>query len=732
MSTTINRRSFLEITAATFGGAKLSPAFALTSDPAEIKKIATYCELCFWRCGMIAHVKNNTVIRVSGNPKDPLSKGRLCPRGAGAPGVLTDVDRLKSPLIRVGKRGQERFRTASWDEALSYIGAKLHKIGAEYGPEAVAMFKHGSGSRFIEHALRSWGAINVAAASYAQCRGPRDAAFTLTFGNSLGSPEPLDIANADCLVLIGSHIGENMHNSQAQSFANFLGRRKPLIVVDPRQSVAASKANYWLPIKPGTDTALLLAWINVILRENLYDHNFVEKYCTGFRELREHVRDATPAWAAEITEIPEADIIETAIIIGKSRPASLIHPGRRTNWYGNDTQRCRSVAILNALLGSWGARGGFFISNSPRIADFPLPPYPKAKKPQADNPKRKYPFADEALSTGIRDATITGNPYHIKAWFAYASNLIFTLPDISKTIDAIDRLDLLVAIDTTPSEICGYADVVLPECTFLERFDELSVTQGNPGHVNIRQPAVPPSYDARPGWKIGKDLAACLGVPQAIPFDDIEQYLSRRIENSGLDYDELKRDGVIISSPKPVFAIDGAPLIFETLSGKVELWSEELREAGFDPAPRFTPPSKAPAGMFRLITGRSPVHTFARTHNNPVLHEMESENSLWINPALGRSLKLENGSRVRLKNQDGATTFPIKVRLTERIRPDCVYMVHGFGHTSTLQRLSHAKGASTAALNSRFATDPIMGATSIHENFIEIIKEQGHEARHDN
>ncbi|MEG2154534.1 MAG: molybdopterin-dependent oxidoreductase [Burkholderiaceae bacterium] len=687
-----------------------------------VKTTATYCEMCFWRCGGIGHVRDGKLWKFTGNPLDPASRGRLCPRGTGAPGSHAEPARITSPLIRVGARGQEEFKAVTWDEALDFLATRLNQVKAEHGPEAVALFKHGIGVRFIEHALRSWGLINAAAPSYAQCRGARDVGFVLTFGAGLGSPEPLDIANTNCLVLIGSHLGENMHNTQVQEFGEFLGRGAPLIVVDPRQSVAASKAKYWLPIKPGTDTALLLAWMNVMVREGLYDQAFVSQWGHGFDEFAKAIAANTPEWAAAETGIAAKTIVATAREIARAKPASLVHPGRRANWYGDDTQRSRAIALVNALLGNWGRKGGFFIQNAPTLAPYPLPAYPKASRPKCDNPDRRYPFADEELSTGIRAATLTAKPYPIKAWVAYSTNLILTLPNPEETLAAIQKLDLLAVIDTVPSELAGYADVVLPEAIFIERFDELNRVWGKPGWVALRQPVVAPPADQKPGWWIGKQLANKLGVPGAIPFDDIEQYLAARVEKAGMSYAQLKQDGVILGPAKPIYVDDGARIEFDTPSGKVEFWSQQLKDAGFDPVPKYVRPEAAPAGMVRLITGRSPVHTFARTQGNPILNDLDPENALWINPTHAARLGLKNGDAVRLRNQDGVESLPLKARLTERIRPDCVYMVYGFGRTSKQQTLSFRKGASAALLNTRYKTDPLMGGTSIHTNFVAVVK----------
>src|SRR6266498_4177958 len=213
--------------------------------------IPTFCELCFWKCGGLAHVKNGRVTKIVGNPAHPLSRGRICPRGTGGAGLLYDPDRLKQPLLRRSKRGQQVFTPVSWSTALDETARRLDDVRTRYGAEALALFTHGWGGSYFTRFMQAYGSPNIAAPSYAQCRGPRDVAFTLTYGQGIGSPETIDIENARCITLLGSHLGENMHNTQVQELAEAIGRGAQLVVVDPRFSVAASKAKYWLPIKIG-------------------------------------------------------------------------------------------------------------------------------------------------------------------------------------------------------------------------------------------------------------------------------------------------------------------------------------------------------------------------------------------------------------------------------------------------------------------------------------------------
>jgi thiosulfate reductase/polysulfide reductase chain A len=274
-----------------------------------------------------------------------------------------------------------------------------------------------------------------------------------------------------------------------------------------------------------------------------------------------------------------------------------------------------------------------------------------------------------------------------------------------------------------PSEIAGFADVVLPEVTFLERHDELVTGFGRTGWTSLRQPVAPAPQDQKPGWWIAKQLANKLGIGACMPFADLEEYLRYRIEKSGLSWADLKRDGVILGPPQPIYVEDGAELKFDTPSGKVEFFSEQLKAKGFDPVPQYTPPPKPPEGYYALVTGRAPVHTFSRTQTNPYLRDLMPENEVWVNTATAANAGLRNGQYVVLKNQDGVQSNRIRVKATQRIRPDCVYMVYGFGHTSPMLKGAYLRGASSAQLNTKYATDPIMGATSIHRNFVTFVPE---------
>ncbi len=725
----ISRRKFLKISGATISVAAVGAAIVKGTNAFSnkvtqgVRKVATFCDICFWKCGAIAHVKDGKLWKVEGNPDDPLSNGRLCPRGTGGVGAHYDPDRLRAPLIRKNNRGEEQWVEVTWDEAMSYIAEKMQKIKASHGPEAVAFFSHGIGGNFLKHTLKAFGTPNIAAPSFAQCRGPRDVGFRLTFGEDVSSPERTDIRNSKCLVLIGSHLGENMHNTQVQEFAEAIEKGASIIVVDPRFSVAASKAKYYLPIKPGTDLALLLSWMNVIVNEGLYDKEYVQNYGFGFEQFAATIQQYTPEWAYPETGIEPELIRETAREMARYKPASLIHPGRHVTWYGDDAQRSRAIALLNALLGSWGRKGGFYTPVSMDVPAYPYPAYPKSEKGKVDNPDHKYPFAHETITTGIREATITGKPYPIKGWFVYATNLLHALPNEAETIKAIQNLDLLVVIDVIPSEIAGWADVVLPESVYLERFDDLNVEWFREPFVALRQPVIESPHDQKPNWWMAKKLAEKLGLGHYFPWKTIEEYFENRLSAAGLSYGELKKNGIIRGAKQPVYFDEGVPAEFQTPSGKIEFYSMQLEQAGFDPVPKYKRPASGPTGYFRLLYGRAPVHSFSRTQTNHILMDMMNENEVWINVNMAARFGVKSGDYVRLKNQEGVVSNRVKVKATERIRPDCVYMVHGFGHNAKGLKFAYEKGASDAQLLTRYEVDPLMGGTGMNMNFVTIESE---------
>jgi thiosulfate reductase / polysulfide reductase chain A len=509
------------------------------------------------------------------------------------------------------------------------------------------------------------------------------------------------------------------------AFSTALERGAKLIVVDPRFSVAAAKADWWLPIRPGSDIALLLAWMNVLLEEGSYDKDYIARYASGLREVAAHVREFTPEWAEGITELPAGQIRETARAMGAAKPAVAIHPGRHTTWYGDDTQRARAMAIITALLGSWGRKGGIFLPTPLGTGGFPLPPFPKPAQERADGAGTRYPLAseDQGLTLGLVEATLTEKPYPIKGWIVYGQNVLESIPQREQTLKAIGKLDLMVVVDVMPVEQVQYADLVLPEATYLERYDPPAVVaSAKRPFIAVRQPVVEPLYDSRPGWWIARQMAQRLGLEAYFPWKTPEEHLESIVRPLDVNVRQLRVRGAVAFAGRPYIENrqTGDGPLFATGSGRIELYSPVRKELGFDPLPRYTQVIDPPSGYFRLLYGRAPVHSFARSENNAWLDALMPENQVWINSDVAKDLRLDEDQRVVLENQDGVRSLPVAVRVTPGIRRDCVYMVHGFGQESRALRRAYRKGASDTQLMTRISIDPVMVGTGMRVNFVRV------------
>ena len=737
-----SRRDFIKISALGAGGLAMAnpimnwvPGFLPKEhkpvDESKAKRFPTFCEVCFWKCAGFTYLNEEGKIqKIIGNENDPHSNGRFCPRGTGGVGMYNDNDRLKQPLKRVVENGKSTFKPISWDEALDFIADKMKGIAKEHGPESMALLYHASSGSYFKHLLKAYGSKNIAKPSYAQCLGPREAGFVATYGAGVSSPEPTDVKNTKCLVLIGNHVGENMHNGYIQEVSDAIDRGASIITVDPRFSTVASKSKFWLPIKPATDMALLLSWIHVLIYEGLFDEKYVKQYTFGFDELKAHVKNFTPEWAYTKTDIKPEQIRNSAYEMAKASPAVIIHPGRHTTWYGDDTQRTRAIAILNALLGSYGKKGGWYFAEKKKVPHYPAPAYPHPHWTWKDITRPTYKSAGTGISNDLIKASLPNDKseHKIKGWLVVGTNLISTVPDQKITLEAIQNLELMVVVDTMPMEITGYADIVLPECTYLERYDDIRSSQNRFPNIALRMPAAEPRWESKPGWWMARELALRLGLEDYFKWKNVEEQLDWKFKQMGTSLKEMQKIGVkTFEKDKDMYLADGEEYYFNTDTGKIELYSLDLEAKGYDPLPKYTEHKQPDDGFYRLIYGRAPMHTFGRTANNPNLTDLMDENKLWVNPKVAKILYLEPNQEVWLRNQDGVVSkFPIKVRITERIRFDSVYMVHGFGKANSKLSRSFGKGISDSDLITNVKIDPIMGGTGMRENFVEILMDNPH------
>ncbi len=321
---------------------------------------------------------------------------------------------------------------------------------------------------------------------------------------------------------------------------------------------------------------------------------------------------------------------------------------------------------------------------------------------------------------------LNGVPYPIKGLVDCGVNLFQSLPNVPKTKKALKNLDFYVAIDTLPQEHVMWADVILPECTYLERYDPpLKMASAKAPYILLRQPVVEPMYDSKPGWWIARELGIRLGLKKFFPWENYEDALNQEFKSIGSSLKKVKKTGIVLQKwSRPTVedwaAKEKSP--FTTPSKKIELYSQELADAGLDPIPKYEPVAEMPEGYLRLLYGRTPMHSFTRTTNNPWLSEIKAENEVWLNPEVAKSLGVSNGERVILENQDGYKSNPIRARVTLGIRPDCVYMAHGFGLKAPGLKRANERGASDAYLQTRYARDPISGGAGLRVNGVKVMK----------
>ena len=737
MAFTLNRRSFLQ--AATAAALSVPLSKVVSADTGVVKtpidptgtfedKTVTggICEMCFWRCQLVGKVRDNRLVKLEGNPKSIDNGTSICARGNAGIKYLYDPDRLKYPLKNVGKRGAPVWKRISWDEALKECGTKLKTVVDTYGPQGIAVFPHGSSAKYPMHFFeRTVGTHNVSEASFFQCRGIRDTAYIATINKAPG--EFVDMPNAKVILMLGGHMGENVHVSHIKRYVQGLQNGAKLIIVDPRYSASAAKSDIWVQIKPGTDTAFLLAIMNYLIKNEKFDAEFIDEYGDGFEEFSEAIKGWTLEKAATECDIPVQQIKDVAELLAANAPHVSIHPGRHVSWYGNDFQRQRALACLTGLLGAYYTKGGWVPAKSPKVGKTSW-----AKK-EADHEHNLnmnedeepiYPYSPPGTPTElIRDAALTGKPYPIKGCVIWGQNPIQTIPGQDKMKKVLEQMDFVMCVDVMPTDATMWADILLPEVGYLERYDYIKKgTQWNfaneqQQYISARMPLVKPMFERKDQIYITNAIAKIMGYEKDIPVQSIEELVEKDLAVAGLSLEQLrKEDGIHLKPGKDPYTM---PDDFEVI-----FFNEDLEDYGFPGAPTYIPVEQPPKGFARLLYGRVPVHTFNRTQNNVWLNFAMPENPVWINEEVARKIGLNDGDTVGLINSEGfkskSTTI---VKVTPGIRKDSVYMAHGYGSMNPLMSVGVKAGIDDQSLITKIAVDPETGSHGMRNNFVKLIKD---------
>ena len=654
--------------------------------------VKSTCRMCHGVCGVLVHIKDGKVIKVTGDPDCPTSMGYICAKGKASPELLYHPDRLKFPLKRIGKRGENKWQRIDWDEALDTIAAEFLRIKREYGAQSIAA-THGTGRPYIvmtQRFFRALGTPNRFGGDHI-CYFPRLESSAMTCGTlPICDYYGFDGVYPKCVIIWGCNIAETGASDGMCGHLLTRTLKRPdtkSIVIDPRKTNLAAKADHWLQIRPGTDDALALGMLNVIINEELYDKDFVKEWTVGFNDLKDRIQSYTPEKVAEITWIPPEDIQAAARMYATTKPA-CIQWGVAIDQNINNFQTSRAILCLSAITGNLDIPGGdvFWVPppgvvvQSPRlnpaILGPEIPPEIVKKKIGAG----KYPVLSQVHPDEFFRAVVTDEPYPIKALFIMGCNILVAHTYSEKMIQALNKIDFTVATDLFMTPTTQMADIVLPAASWLEQDDVADL------HfvwcVLIRQ-KVATIGECRDDKQILIDLAHRLGMQEAFPWKTVNEYCDWLLKDTGFTFEEFKKTGILKGEMRyRKYEKDG----FATPSGKVELRSSKLEAMGFDPLPYYVEPPESPyltPELFKeyplIITTGARTEGYFHSEGRQIesLRKINPDPLLEIHHDTARNLGITDGDWVWIETPRGGK-IKMKARVTDGIHPDVVNAPHGW------------------------------------------------------
>jgi thiosulfate reductase/polysulfide reductase chain A len=697
-------------------------------DSAPPRSVFSMCGMCATRCPIQVEVKDGRAVWLQGNANDKSMGEALCARGAAGLALESDDERPQHPMIRSGPRGSGQWRRATWDEALDYIADSLKDTIARHGGRAIALSDRGGPFVDLTRSfVRALGSPNYCDHDSSCGRNAHHASKTLL---GLGRTDVvLDYKNARHIVLYGRNILESLQVKEVRNFMAGLANGARCTYIDPRVTITANKASRYWQIRPNTDYALNLALIHEILRTDCYDKAFVSRWVDGLDELRVSVKDCSPEWQAPITGIGADELRAFVAEIAADAPRVIFHPGWMTARHRQSFYVSRSTHILNALMGAFEVSGGVQLAKGP--GDFGrkglkklLDRIPKVEEKRADGVgwRHKHWDAGAGIVHRLYAAIESGDPYPIEAYFAYRHDPLTALSDPEALKKTFDKLKLLVAIDVNYSETAWYSDVILPEATYLERANILGSSTGAKPAINLRDQALAPRFDSRPAWWIFRELARRLGVGEYFDFETIEDIWAYQLEGTGVTVAQLRDKGFVQLADEPLLFDRANGLKFKTPSGKIEIVSQALTDAGLPSLPPFQPVEPLAGNRFRLLFGRPPVLTHGQLSNNPLLAEMLPDNPAMIHPDRALALGIGDGDRIEV-SADGHSAVT-HAQVSDWIHPDALFMLHGFGRTVPRQTRAYRKGVADQRLQTGllFEHDPAGGGSAMTEAIVQVRK----------
>lgn len=649
----------------------------------EDKIVKTICTLCPISCGLEVQVRAGKITGIAEMKEHPLR--RICIKARGLIDWVYARERVTSPMRRTNGNWQE----ISWDEALGVVADKLSQIKEGYGAKAFVVhlgypFIASHTSRLASRFCSIYGSPNFTTGD-SLCFMARAIGHGLTY-NHAGLPLLPNFRATKCMVIWGSNPPQsNIMMTAAITSARKQGAK--LIVIDPRATPLAKRADIYAQIRPGTDCALALGLLNVIITEGLYDKPFVQEWTVGFEQLLEHVKDYPPEKVADITWVPKETIEDIARSYAQNKPATIAQ-GVSLDHCINGVQTSRAIATLIAITGNIDIPGG-------NVYNLPLKQVSLRVKGQVsveDAIGAGYPlftkFTHETTAMPVPDAIISSKPYPIKALIVQGSNPILTWPNSNKVKEALSKLELLVVIDHLMTETAKLAHIFLPAATFLE--GKILKDYGIPALPMIvrGEQAIAPLGGSLPDWKIWSELGRRMGYGEYFPWQDEDELFEYLLQPTGIALDQLKaRPGGVFYRPRErqKYLREG----FNTPSGKVEIYSQTMAEHGYPPLPTFEEPAESPlrqpdlAEKYPLIltTGvRINAFTHSQHRNVATLRRRCPEPFVEINAKTAKSLEIVNGDMVVLET--GRGSIELKASLSEDIHPMVLSIQHGWSEAN--------------------------------------------------
>ncbi len=639
--------------------------------------ISTICRMCPQGCGLEVTVENGNPVSLKGSKDHPYSKGWLCAKGKAALDLFHSPHRLSSPLIR--KEGE--LVSVEWDEALEFSSERLHRLRDLYGPQSLAIYQgEGIGHQEIKYYMKRfanvYGTPNFMGVG-SICNAARTMADTLTFG---GVTKP-DIANTRLLIIWGANPFASNEPFPPKEISQLKKRGGKLVVVDPRRTEVASKADVHMAIKPGRDEILILNMLHVILGEDLWDKEFTENWVHGFHRFHNTVVEDwySPENGEALTGIPPDLVRHVARSYAKSGPACIsMGNGLEHHPFGISTMRL--LAIMKAIMGNLDVPGGDLFTPKPKLRDMTTP-LPEPSLPPIGS--EEFPLfcqsRKEARALSLPKAILEEQPYPIKGLIVAGGNLSLEWPNSTKVQQALKKLEFFMVIDVVRSPDCHWAHVVLPACTFLERGEHHVNVYQNLHNVTLRRQVVEPTYGV-PDQMIWVKLAHRMGFEKYFPWQTCQQGIDYLLGDLGVTCRDLMAHGGVYEYGERKFKkyIDQG---FKTPTGKVEIFSEKLKNLGYDPSP-IREDAHHPADMsaefpLNLTTGGNLLcYLHWQFRYIPKLRRMAPEPLFEIHPDTALQYGLSEGEMAEIKTENGK--IQLKAHLTDRIRQDTLHIPQGW------------------------------------------------------